>query len=441
MPAGPRAAGSLQAGPRYQDGIVVAALDVGVVYPGGCRVLAGKKRILFFAEAVTLAHVVRPLVLAQSLPPENHEVHFACPVHETPWLKEVSFRHWPVDCIAGERFLNSLARGAPPYDRKTLRGYVEQDLSIIDAVGPDLVVGDFRLSLMVSCYLRKLRHVNICNAYWSPRSVDRGYPLPDHPAIGWFGLPVVSAMYRLLAPALLGLHSRVYNGFRREYGLPPLADLRQIYTAGDQVLYADVPSFSPLVELPRNHHFVGPVLWSPSVEPPAWWDCRTGQGECVYVTFGSSGAAALLPEVVAALAGMPFQVLVATGGRVKLPSPAPNVHVADFLPGIDAARRSRLVICNGGSPTAYQALSQGVPVLGIPSNMDQFLNMLCVERVQAGRLLRTQHVQPDRLRSLVSELVTNPLYSDNARRLAVEIAAYSAERRFPELVSRWLAPT
>ena len=34
-------------------------------------------RILFIAEAVSLAHIARPFVLAQSLDPSRYEVHFA----------------------------------------------------------------------------------------------------------------------------------------------------------------------------------------------------------------------------------------------------------------------------------------------------------------------------------------------------------------------------
>jgi UDP:flavonoid glycosyltransferase YjiC (YdhE family) len=35
-------------------------------------------KILFFAEAVTLAHVGRPIALAQSLDPARFDVHVAC---------------------------------------------------------------------------------------------------------------------------------------------------------------------------------------------------------------------------------------------------------------------------------------------------------------------------------------------------------------------------
>jgi UDP:flavonoid glycosyltransferase YjiC (YdhE family) len=393
-----------------------------------------RMRILFVAEAVTLAHVARPLVLAQALPPETYEVHFACPTREVRWLKGLPLKHWPLNCISSARFLGALAHGAPPYDLSVLHGYVEQDLDILDAVKPDLVVGDFRLSLPVSAGLRKIPHVNICNAYWSPYCSDTRYPLPDHPAIRFLGLGVVSAAFQLMAPALLAQHSRVYNKLRRAYDQPPLADLRHLYSQGDHVLYADVPSLAPLLAMPENHHFIGPILWSPNVALPDWW--HQDHEECLYITFGSSGAASLLPSLLRTLAELPFQLLVATGGRVDLPRLTANIRSADYLPGVEACRRARLVICNGGSPTVYQALSQGTPVLGIPSNMDQFLNMQWVERAQAGRMVRTQHLQPKRLRAVVDDLLNEPRYSDNARRLADEISRHPSGPLFCHFVEK-----
>ena len=47
-------------------------------------------------------------------------------------------------------FLDNLAKGRPVYDVNTLRSYVRADLALLEAVKPDLVVGDFRISLGVS---------------------------------------------------------------------------------------------------------------------------------------------------------------------------------------------------------------------------------------------------------------------------------------------------
>lgn len=56
---------------------------------------ARRRRILFVAEAVTLAHVVRPFALAQSLDPSRYEVHFACDPRYNQLLGPL---HFPSPC-------------------------------------------------------------------------------------------------------------------------------------------------------------------------------------------------------------------------------------------------------------------------------------------------------------------------------------------------------
>lgn len=74
-----------------------------------------------------------------------------------------------------------------------------------------------------------------------------------------------------------------------------------------------------------------------------------------------------------ALAGLSATAIAATAGGGLGQTPPLNVYIADYLPGIEAATRSKLVICNGGSPTSQPALATGMPVLGTASNMDQFI--------------------------------------------------------------------
>ena len=66
--------------------------------------------------------------------------------------------------------------------------------------------------------------------------------------------------------------------------------------------------------------------------------------------------------------------------------------------------------------------------------MDQFLNMQWVERAQAGRVLRTQHMQPKQLRAVVDELLNEPRYRYNARRLADEISRHPSGPLFCHVV-------
>ena len=82
----------------------------------------------------------------------------------------------------------------------------------------------------------------------------------------------------------------------------------------------------------------------------------------VYVTMGSSGSNRDLDAVLDALASVHCSVLAATATGDPAHYARANAFVAKYLPGDAAARRARLVVCNGGSPTSHQALAAGVDV-------------------------------------------------------------------------------
>jgi len=108
--------------------------------------------------------------------------------------------------------------------------------------------------------------------------------------------------------------------------------------------------------------------------------------------------------------------------------------VADYLSGEAAAARARLVICNGGSPTTQQALSAGVPVLGIPNNLDQYLNMQAVASAGAGQLLRAGQTSAPVVNAAASALLNGDRYAQSAARLAGHFRRYDAAACFREVL-------
>ncbi|RFP10521.1 glycosyl transferase family 1 [Duganella sp. BJB488] len=395
-----------------------------------------RKKILFVAEAVTLAHVGRPLALARTLSPQRYEVHFACAPGYGAFLQGSRFSTWPLGSISSARFLAALAAGKPVYDAATLHNYVHDDLRLLQAVRPDVVVGDFRLSLSVSARVAQVPYVGLINAYWSPY-VPQRYTVP---AIGLArALPIALAdrLFRLVRPLAFALHSLPLNRVRRAYRLPSLGyDLRGVYADADYVLYPDIPEMFPAVGLPANHSYLGPVTWSPPTEPPGWWDALPADRPLVYVTLGSSGQGALLPRILQALAPLPLRVMAATAGQADPGEPPDNAHVAAYLPGEEAARRAQLVVCNGGSPTSQQALAAGVPVLGIAGNLDQYLNMRAVAAMGAGTLLRSDRLNEDGVRRAVLDLLERPAARGAAVQVAQLFQRYDMAQRFEAAVQR-----
>jgi UDP:flavonoid glycosyltransferase YjiC (YdhE family) len=280
--------------------------------------------------------------------------------------------------------------------------------------------------------------VALINAYWSPHVVQR-YSVPDIPLTRFLPISLATALFRTVRPAAFALHSRPLNGERRKHRMPGLGfDLRKVYTDADYTVYADVAELFPPRAMPSNHSYLGPVIWSPPIPAPDWWDSLPAAKPIVYVTLGSSGQGKLLPLVLEALSSLPVTVLAATAGNIDLAAIPANAYVANFLPGEAAARRAGLVICNGGSPTSHQALAAGVPLLGIASNLDQFLNMDGVAAAGAGKLLRADRLSVKQVRTATESLLCDPHAAAAARQIAQAFSQYDPVARFNALLQEVL---
>lgn len=377
---------------------------------------AERLKVLFFAEGATLAHVGRPLLLAQGLDSARHEIVFARPASYAWMTATADFKVVDLVCQDGATFARRLERGLPLYDFQVLRQYVAHDLALIDAIKPDVIVGDFRISLGVSARLRSTPYITICDAYWSPERPLRPI-LPVFGVTRYVPIPVAQGVFGVVAPWALRLHAVPMERLRAHFGLSALGyDLRRCYTDADLRLFANLPALFPDIKPSQGADFIGPVAWSPPDRPDL--DFPQGDAPFIYVTMGSSGDPRVLATLIPVLEESGAQVVVATAGK---PLPAgmasARTRVFDFLPGDQLCRRASLVVCNGGSPTTNQALCQGVPVLGIASNMDQFLNMRAIEDYGAGLLVRADRAHTQPLRRAVARLLTDAGIRNRARAL------------------------
>lgn len=391
-------------------------------------------RILFFAEAVTLAHVARPVTLAGALDSQQFEVHLAHHPRYRELLGELPFTEHEIHSISPQQFMQALAVGAPVYDLETLNGYVEEDLKLIAEVQPDIIVGDFRLSLAVSAELAVVPYLALSNAYWSPYT-HQDYIVPELPLTKILGTTLGQWVFSLGRPIAFALHCLPMHRLRRRYGLPSLGlNLRRVYTHADYTLYADIPDLYRIQKLPPHHRFIGPVVWSPSDPHPQWWQNVPQNLPIVYVTLGSSGNASLLPGLIAALGELEITALVSTAGAPLPEAPPANVYLAPYLPGEEAVKMATLVICNGGSPTTHQALTHGVPVIGVSNNLDQYLNMAAIVKAGAGLGLRSGTCDSQKLIRTINRVLSEASFGEAAQVLSLRLGEHYSRDRFTDII-------
>lgn len=390
--------------------------------------------ILFVADAVTLAHLARPMALARRLDAARFNVVLACDHRYQAFLDRLPFPTRHLESISSEKFLKSAASGSPLYDTPTLRAYARDDLALFDSIQPAVVVGDHRLSLSASARVAGVPYLGVINAYWSPYASNRSLPLPDFPINRWLGTAVARSLFRMGWPLGSAYHAAPLNRLRHDYGLPSLGhDWFAAYTDADRTLYADASELVPTRGLPSTHSYLGPILWSPDVALPPWWDDLPTDRPLIYATMGSSGRPELLELVLNALADLPLTVVATTASTSRTAAPA-NARLVDFAPGEQLAARADLMICNGGSLTVYQALAAGKPLIGIASHMDQHLSMSYVEQAGVGVLLRSDRVSAVQIRASVEQLLADDPAKRRAQAMARALAAYDPAERLGKIL-------
>lgn len=411
---------------------------------------SARRRVLFIAENVTLAQIVRLVTLARALDSSAYEIHFACSDFPALVFAGTDFVRHPIASLSAEAAARALEAGQRLYEKADLLRYIDAERRLIEQVRPSLVVGDFRLSLSTSAELMRVPSAVLINAYWSPFARRVSFPVPDHPIIGWLGEKMTEKYFPRAIPHVFRHFASPLDAARAQHGLRPIGSLLEMLTHGDHTLYPDDPWLTPVDGAPASHHFLGPVQWQPewqpeleapplpgqaSAEPDDPWQGLDPARPRIYVTLGSSGALRLVPMLIEALSSLPVSAVIATAGRVNLGRLPPHLVARSFVRGADAARRAALVVFNGGSTTGYQALAEGTKVLGLPSNFDQYLAMEAIERAGAGLSIKARQASAANIRSAVERALDERGLDAGARTVAEHFARHDSAQNFRDFVA------
>ena len=393
------------------------------------------KKILFIVEATSWSQVVRLMVLARGLDPRRYEVHFASAQFDQRLFHGTNFTRWPITSLGPEEAVAAAAFGTRSYDEATLEQYVAEELRLYEAIRPDLVVSDLRCSTAVSSPTFGVPCATLVSAFWSRCSTRDWFPMPYLPLARLPGASIVEKyLYPIALPMVLRYFAAPVNELCRKYGLRELGDIIDVMTWGDRLLFPDDPLIAPLTHQAPHETFLGPILWSPQIPLPAFWDELGRDRPMVYVTLGSSGVVDAVPPVLEALGGMEVDVVLSTAGRFRPKTIPHNVRVVEMIPGDLAARKAAVVVCNGGSGPGYQALAEGTPVVGIPSNIEQLLSAIAIRDAGAGLFLRSATVTAAKVRAAVERVMREESFTQTAQRVAASFASFDPHARFRAVV-------
>jgi UDP:flavonoid glycosyltransferase YjiC (YdhE family) len=328
-------------------------------------------------------------------------------------LQRAAFREWLVESIPGQ-----------VADLTEVRERFRPDVIVADASmwGPALV-------------MREAQGVAV--ALLSPL-IYAVIPGPDIPPLGSrVGVPrtprtrararVVSAIGMLLARR----GRRRIDELRANHGLPALErSVNEVLGGLPLYVVASVPELDlNRRDLPRGVRYVGPLLWHPP-DPPGtaeWLDTLPADRPWVHVTEGTSHYQDpfLLRAAAVGLAGGPYEAILTTGRRRagSVSALAPNMHVRSWLAHDALLPRCSALVTTGGAGTTMAGLGAGLPLVLVPTSWDK--PDIALRMVEAGVAVRVppKRCSPEALRAAVDEVLGDPRYRENARRIAEKLAA------------------
>lgn len=397
-------------------------------------------KALIFCEGIWLAHTARPLQVARALRAGGWDVEFGAHGRFSSLPVSEGFQVHSVSTMDPERAIERIRNARIGYDRRTVELYVEDERTVIRRVAPDVILNDFRLPVAISARLEGVPFANILNAYWTNHYAPRQRSPEDFILTRLLGKRFTSAIMPSVVAPILRLYARPFNAVAKSCGLETFGNIYDVMDSPHLNLICDLEEFMPMEGQPERFKYIGPIMWEPSVEPPDWLERVDPGRPSIYFSMGSTGFAHYYDVLRRAFEGTEFQVLLTTGGADAGEMPE-NFFVAALAPALGLIERCRLVICHGGNGTIYQALSRGVPVLGIPTFHDQDFNMQRVEDLGLGAALYPRGLTPQLLCETAERLMGDEAVRASCGVLGEKIREANAPARAVEHITELLSPT
>jgi MGT family glycosyltransferase len=395
-------------------------------------------KVLVLCEGIWLAHTARPLAIARALRAAGWEVEFGASGKYAALPASEGFVVHPLTTMDPEMALAQVRSARIGYNRRLVEEYVEDELTLIRRLKPDLVLNDFRLTLAISGRLSGVPFVNILNAYMTNYYAPVRRAPHDLFVTKIIGKRATSALMPHVMLFATRAYARPFSTVAAARGVAAFTNVFDVMESPFLNLVCELEDFMPVVGAPKTFKYIGPILWEPSVAAPEWLARIDETKPVIYFTMGSTGFAHYYEALKNAFGGTDFQVLITTGGSADAGTLPANFHVTELAPALAIIEKSDLVICHGGNGTIYQALSRGVSVLGIPTFHDQDFNMQRVEDLGVGMALYPGELSGATLRATAERLIGDAKVKAAATALGEKIRATDAPTTAVKYVSEML---
>ncbi|MGZ3346574.1 MAG: glycosyltransferase [Caulobacteraceae bacterium] len=272
------------------------------------------------------------------------------------------------------------------------------------------------------------------------------FPMPGVPPIGPGLAPARTdserAMHAEITQGVVQMFDHALpavNAARAALGLAALDRTIDLVADSRGTLLATSRAFDFAPEaLPPGVRYVGPQLDEPAWAEP-WvspWPRSDGL-PLILVSFSTTfqNHAPVLQRVIDAIATLPAKAVVTLGGSIRPDAlaPSPNVRVVESAPHDTVMAEAAVVVTHGGHGTVARALRHLRPMLVLPHGRDQGDNAVRVTERGAGLAL-APNASVAEIRSALARLLTEPEFTQAARRLGEAVARETADSPVVEVL-------
>ena len=195
---------------------------------------------------------------------------------------------------------------------------------------------------------------------------------------------------------------------------------------------------------PSHYHHTGPFHDGKGRDPADFpWGQLTGE-PLVYASMGTilNGRVDVFRTIVAALTKNPgVQLVLSVGDRTnpKDVGPVPkNAIVMQRTPQLQVLKHASVCITHSGLNTVLESLAQGVPQVAIPVTFDQPGVAARIAYHKTGVVTSLDKLTPEHLSDLLNQVLEDPSYRNNARRMQMAISEANGLSVAADLVDRAL---
>ncbi|HTY64885.1 MAG TPA: nucleotide disphospho-sugar-binding domain-containing protein [Acidobacteriota bacterium] len=323
-------------------------------------------------------------------------------------------------------------------DEEFTRAHVASFIKMIKSYKADAIVDNFSPWACIAARILKKPVIVVLQSQAHPQSPGLIW-WKDHPADPQISISIL-------------------NDILTQHGSPPIKGFFDLML-GDLTLVVGMPELDPIAADDVN--YIGAILWQNQrarlseaitklgTDRPVVW-IYTGRFRYAGSRQTSADSEVVLQSSVKALAKENLQVVLTTGHQdlPKAYSPLPpNFHFEPFVPGLDMARRSDLMIHHGGYGSCQTGLYMGIPQVIIPTMSERESNARRVLQQGAGEIVlptsdpsgTNKKVDASELAAKVRKVLSTPSYKENALRVSAKLREYGGAPKAAQLIEEYLA--